>query len=98
LPQSRSHTEINANRLGDVLQLGLTKVADCEVKPRFHLPEGILRKTYSSGLSDAFQSRRDIDAVTHQVAIAFLDHVTKMNADAKFNPPLWRQASVTFDH
>ena len=54
--------------------------------------------TYSSGLSDAFQSRRDIDAVTHQIAIAFLDNVTKkMNANAKFNAPLWRQASVTLD-
>jgi hypothetical protein len=85
-------------RLSDVLQLGLTKITDRKIEPRFHLPVGVLRKTYRSGLSDAFQPGGDIDTVTHQVAITFLDNVAEMNADAKFDTPLGWQTGVTLDH
>ncbi len=81
---------INPHRLGNVFQLGFTKIVDSEIKPRFHLPVGIFGKAYCAGLSDALQSRRDIDPVTHQVAIAFLDNVAEMDADAKVDAPLRR--------
>src|SRR5262245_49268966 len=42
--------------------------------------------------------RRDVDAVTHQVAIAFLDNVAEMNADTKFDAPLRRQTGFALDH
>src|SRR5262245_33777670 len=86
------------HRLDNVLELGLAKIADGKVEPRLHLPVGILRKAYGSRLGNALQSRRDIDAVTHQVAVALFNDVAKMNADAKFNAPLWRQTGVTLDH
>ena len=44
------------------------------------------------------RSRGDIDAVAHQIAVAFLDNVAKMNADAKFDATFGRQARVAFDH
>src|SRR5215469_2126555 len=88
---------INTHRLGDVLESGLAKIADRKIEPRFHLPEGILRKTDGSRLSNALQARRNIDAVAHQVAVAFLDNIAEMNADAKFDAPLWRQAGIALD-
>src|SRR5262245_1200771 len=86
------------HRLGDVLEPGLAKIADGKLEPRSHLPVGVLRKTYGSRLGNALQARRDVDAVTHQVAIAFLDDVAEMNADAKFDAPLRRQTGVALDH
>ena len=77
-------------RLGNVLQLRLTEIADCKIEPRFHLPVSVLRKANRSGLSDAFQSGRNIDTVTHQIAITFLDNVAEMNANTKFDAPLRR--------
>jgi hypothetical protein len=36
-------------------------------------------------------------AVTHQVAVGFLDDVAEMNADAKLNAPFGREAEVALD-
>src|SRR5262249_52904910 len=44
------------------------------------------------------RSRRDIDAVAHQVAIALLDDIAEMDADADFDVALRRQAGVALDH
>ena len=89
---------INPYRFSDVLQLGFAEIVDREIKSRFHLPIGIFRNTYGSRLSDALQSRSDIDTITHQVAIAFLDNVAEMNTDAKFNAALWRHTGIALDH
>src|SRR5262245_50339658 len=89
---------IDMHRLCDVLEPGLAKIADGKLEPRSHLPVGVLRKTYGSRLGNVLQARRDVDAVTHQVAIAFLDDVAEMNADAKFDAPLRRQTGVALDH
>ena len=70
--------------------LVVAEIVDSQIKPRFHLPVGVFGKAYCAGLSDALQSRRDIDAVAHQVAIAFLDDVAEMDADAKVDAPLRR--------
>ena len=45
-----------------------------------------------------FQSRGDIDAVAHQVAVALLDDIAQMNADAELDAALGRQAGVALDH
>ena len=42
--------------------------------------------------------RSDIDAVAHQVAVAFLDHVAEMDADPKFDALVRRDPSVALDH
>jgi len=68
------------------------------VAPRLRLPVGILRETDGTGLGDPFQPRGDVDAVTHQVAVALLNHIAEMDADAKLDAALGRQASIALDH
>ena len=48
-------------------------------------------------MANAFEPRGDIDAVAHQIAVALLDDVAKMNADAEFDPPFGRHAGVALD-
>jgi hypothetical protein len=63
-----------------------------------HLSIGVFGQADPAGFGDAFQTRGDIDAVAHQVAVGFLDHVAEVNADAEFDPPLLRQAGVSLGH
>ena len=88
---------IDPDRFGNVLELGRTEIGDSEVEPCLHLPIGVLGKTDGAGLGDAFQTRRDVDAIAHQIAIALLDDVPEMNADAELDAALGRQAGVAFD-
>jgi hypothetical protein len=78
------------DRVGDVLELGRAKIAHCEIEPRLHLTVGVFRQTDRAGLGDTFQARGNIDAVTHEIAIALLDHIAEMDADAELMPqPGW---------
>ena len=49
------------------------------------------------GLAMPFEARGDVDAVAHQVAVALLDDVADMNADAEFDAPVLRHAGVALD-
>ena len=89
---------IDPDRLGDVLELRRAQIVDGEIEPRFHLPIGVLRQTDGTGLGHSFQARSDIDTVAHQVAVALLDHVAEMNADAVLNPALRRKPRVALRH
>ena len=57
-----------------------------------------LGQTDGAGLGNAFQSRGDIDAIAHQIAVALLDHVAEMDADAELDAALGRKAGVALDH
>ena len=61
------------------------------------LAVGVLRETDRAGLGDALEPRGDVDAVAHQVAVAFLDDVAEMNADAELDAAFGRQAGVALD-
>ena len=74
------------------------EIADREIEPRAHLPIGVLGKTDRAGLGDPFQPRGDVDAVAHQIAVALLDDVAEMNADAEFDAAIGRHAGVALDH
>ncbi len=89
---------VNPDLLRDVFELGMAEIIDLEVKPRADLPVGVLGETYSPGLSYPFQSGCDIDAVSHQIAVALLDDIAKVDADAKFNAAVSLDARVTLDH
>jgi hypothetical protein len=39
-----------------------------------------------------------LTAVAHQVSVALLDHVAKVNSDPKLDPPLRWYASIALDH
>ena len=86
------------DRLGDVLELGRAEIADRHLEPSLDLPVGLLGETDRPGLGDALEPSGDIDAVAHEVAVALLDNVAQVDADAKLDPPLGRQARVALDH
>ena len=91
----RTHLErIDPDRLDDILEFSLAKVADDEIETAFDLSVSVLRQADRSGLGDSLETRGDIDAVAHQVAIALFDHVAEMNADPELDPALGRQAGV----
>ena len=64
------------------LSLRLAEIGDREIEPRLHLPVGVLGEADRARRGDALQPRGDIDAVAHQVAVALLDDVAEMDADA----------------
>jgi hypothetical protein len=84
----------DADRLGDVLELGWAEVCDREIKPPFHLTIGVLGEADRAGLGYAFQPRGDIDAIAHQIAVGFLDDVAQMNADAELDAPFRPDACI----
>ena len=86
------------DQLGDVLELRWVKIADREIEPTLDLPIGVLRQADRAGIGYAFKARGDIDAVAHQIAVAFLDHVAEMDADPKFDALVGRDPSVALDH
>jgi hypothetical protein len=89
---------INSHRLDDVLEPGLTEIVDLEVEAGAHLPVGVLGKADRAGLRDPLQSRGNIDAVAHQIAVALLDHVAQVNSDPELYSALGGHAGVAFDH
>ena len=88
---------IDVDRLGDVLELGRAEIRHRQVEPPFHLPIGLLGETDRAGLGDAFQPRSDVDPVAHQIAVALLDHIAHMDADAELDAPVLRHAGVALD-
>ena len=69
------------------LSCGRAEIGDGEIEPTLDLAISVLGKTDRARLGDALQPRGDIDAVAHQIAVALLDHVAEMNADAKLDAP-----------
>ena len=89
---------VDPDRLGDVLELGLAEIADREIEPPLDLSVGILGKTNRAGCANALQPRGDVDALSHKVAVALLDNVTQVNADAKFDLLFECDTRVAVDH
>ena len=86
------------NRFGNVLELGRAQVAYSEIEPRLDLPIRLLGQTDGARGGNAFQPRGDIDTVAHQIAVALLDHIAEMDADAELDAALGRKAGVALDH
>jgi len=57
------------------------------------LPEGVLRQADAAGLGDAFEPRRDVDAVP-QYVVALDQHIAEMDADAPFHAPVARDCRI----
>ena len=77
---------IAPDRSFDVLELRRAEIGDRHIEPAAHLPVCVLGKADRARLGDAFQSRGDVDAVAHQIAVALLDHVAEMDADTELDP------------
>jgi hypothetical protein len=59
---------------------------------------GVLGQTDRAGLGDAFQTRGNIDAVAHEVAVALLNDIAEMNANPELDALLGQHAGVALDH
>ncbi len=77
--------------------MGRAEIGDRHIEPAAHLAVGVLGKTNRARRADALQPRGDVDAVAHQVAVALLDDVAQMNADAELDAALGRQSGVALD-
>jgi hypothetical protein len=88
---------INPDRLGDVLELGLAEIGDGEVEPCLDLPVRLRGQADTARLANALKPRGDIDAVAHKIAVALLDHIAEMDADAEFDAAFGRQAGIALD-
>ena len=84
---------IDADRLGDVLELLLTGVFERGVDLAFDLPVGVLGHRHAARLGDRFDPRRDVDAVAEQVAFVG-DHVADVDADPECDAPVGRTRSA----
>ena len=93
-------TRSEYTRIGSAMFLSWVwpRSAHREIEPALHLTIGVLGKADRARLANALQPRGDIDAVAHQIAVAFLDDVTEMNADPKFDALVQRDPRVALDH
>ena len=89
---------IDPDRVGNVLQLGRAEIGDRKIQRPLDLTISVLGQAYRARLANTFQPRRDVDAVAHQVAVAFLDDVAEMDADPKFDALVRRDLGVALDH
>jgi hypothetical protein len=89
---------VDPNRLSDILKVDGAEIAGGEVKPSLDLTIGVLGEADRSWLGVPFQSRGDIDALAHQVAVGLLDDVAEMNADPELEAAMRRQTSIAVGH
>ena len=73
------------------------KIVDREIEPPLDLPKSVLGETDRAGCRDPLETRGDIDAVAHQIAVALLDDVAQVDANAEFDATLRRQPGVALD-
>src|SRR6202030_2698912 len=73
-------------------------IADIHIEPGLDLPIGVLGEADRARVGDAFQPRRNVDAIAHRVAVVLLHDVAKVHADAEFDSPVLRHAGVALRH
>ncbi len=75
LSERSNADRVNPDWFGNVLELRWTEIGDLKFEPSLDLAIRILGHTDCARHADAFQSRGNVDAVAHQIAVAFLDNV-----------------------
>ena len=78
--------------------MGRAEIGHGEIEPALDLSVGVFGQTDRARRGDAFQSRGDVDAVAHQIAVALLDDVAEMDADPEDDAAVLGHAGVAFDH
>src|ERR1700678_3782876 len=94
LRRAANFQRVNPDRISDVLELRRAEIADGEIEPASNLTIGVFGKTDRARLGDAFQPRGDVDAITHQVAVALLDHVAEMNAYSEHDALIFGRSDI----
>jgi hypothetical protein len=80
-----------------VFDLSLAHVLERQVGAITHLLVDIAGDADASGFREAFQPRRNVDAIAMDI-VAVDDYVAHVDADAELNPRFLRHASVAFSH
>ena len=75
-------------------RLLLAEIGERHLQLVAHLPVRVFRKANAARLADRLQPRRDVDAVAHEVAVALLDDVAEMDADADLDALVSGNAGV----
>src|SRR5262249_60189595 len=88
IPNLKDHA-VGAQRAGDVLQILLAHVVDCDVELAANLLVGGGRQADPARLGNGFQARGDVDRIAEDV-IAFGQHVADIDADPEAEPLLGR--------
>jgi hypothetical protein len=88
---------VDLYRLLYILELLVARIFERYVNFAAHLPEGIVRYANAARLGDAFQSRRNVDAIAENITFLY-DDVAHVNADPDFNTALSRDVLVTLRH
>ena len=76
----------------------LTAILRGDINFAAHLVIGRAGQGNTTGVGDPLQSRRHIDALAHQIAVALLDNIAQMYADAKFDTALRRKTGIALHH
>src|SRR5260370_1378140 len=82
----------------DVLEVGLAEIGYIESEPRSLLTIGVFGKTKRARVGCPFQSRGDIDAVPHKIAVVLLDDIAQMDAHPELDATFRRQTGIALEH
>ena len=86
------------NWAGNVFELFLAEIDERLLHAVTNLLVCGSRQTDAAWLTDAFKPRGNVDAVAHQIAIALLNDVADVDAEAKIDPASLRNAGVAVNH
>ena len=78
--------------------MSLAQIGDREIEPAFDLSIGVLGKADLARLANTLQSRGDVDAVAHEIAVDLFNDVAQMNTDAKLDALVECDPRVALDH
>ena len=93
----QDHTK-GSHRPCNVFELLVAQILEFILQLVAHLFICRTRQANPVRFGDTFQAGSNVDTVAHQVAVALLDDVADMDADAEFDAALGRHAGVALDH
>ena len=84
---------IGVDRVGDILDLPLTKILENKSRCAPHMFMDVARDTDAAGFSESFHPCSDVDAPSIQI-IALDNHVAEVDTDSKFDALVLGQTRV----
>ena len=88
---------IDTHRPRDVLERLLSEVDELRLDPPPHMLVRSARNGHATGFGDAFEPRRNIDAVAEDI-LAFNKHIAEMDADPVEDAPRLESAVIAGGH
>src|SRR6266478_3319530 len=85
----------DAQRPGDVFEALLANVGELGLDFAAHLTKSVFGDADAAGFGDAFEPRRDVDAVAEDV-VSLDQYVAEMDADAPFHAALAGNPRIAF--